>query len=258
MACNRPPVRARYPPLTLGGSLVEGKCRLCKKQSQLCESHIIPEFIYKQLLRDHNKGGRFLKMNAFGKIWHDNHAVKKELLCHGCEETLSKIESPASKFYRSQSHYYGKWMLPFAVSLSWRSLIYKMEFADKPPIQDIEISDIWGGYLLSQKLQKNMLPLSQHVFLCEGIEKGFVDAGGDIISFEGERYVVTKAGSLLVIGMMKNNDRSWRKSRVKSVGGAIPIFKIGGKSQNVSLSFLKLLQAKDLFLKVAIYNSEIV
>src|SRR5687767_12163676 len=111
-----------------------GICRLCQKHANLQESHIIPKFAYQWLIK--SSGGGYLRNTAEpNKRVQDG--IKRNLLCHDCEQIFSQSESDFSKklFYPYVSNSgkifkYEKWLLNFCVSLSWRILNFYLEEDD--------------------------------------------------------------------------------------------------------------------------------
>jgi hypothetical protein len=64
------------------------ECELHKEESKLCESHIIPKFVYKWMK---NTGtGRMRQVNTINKPIYDG--IKKHMLCKQCEDRFSKHE----------------------------------------------------------------------------------------------------------------------------------------------------------------------
>ena len=75
---------------------VVGECKLCKKESKLCYSHIIPEFMY-HMVYDRNPT-RFYEMkiegeNSTSKV--HQKGIREYLLCASCESKLSIYEKYA-------------------------------------------------------------------------------------------------------------------------------------------------------------------
>lgn len=74
------------------------RCFNCQKKAILQDSHIIPEFLYKYVYTNDHK---------FTKISPDNNehieifqkGFREKLLCHNCEELLSKEERITAKFF---------------------------------------------------------------------------------------------------------------------------------------------------------------
>ena len=113
---------------------MRGICRLCDREADLRESHVIPSFVYKWL-KD-TSGTGFLR---FGPE-RNNRAQdgnKFFWLCRDCEDLLNTWETkfanevfhPFNKT-KKDSTAYGPWLLKFCASVSWRVLNYFMEEAD--------------------------------------------------------------------------------------------------------------------------------
>ena len=75
------------------------KCKLCGEETQLCESHIIPELCHKRIYDDKHRAieGRFqngeLRKRTLQK------GKREYLLCSGCEGILNKYETSFSKYW---------------------------------------------------------------------------------------------------------------------------------------------------------------
>jgi hypothetical protein len=70
-------------------------CRLCHQPRELCESHIIPEFLYKTLY-DKEKH-QFAQVSGSPKVRKWQKGFKEKLLCRVCEEKLNKWETYAAQ-----------------------------------------------------------------------------------------------------------------------------------------------------------------
>jgi hypothetical protein len=71
-------------------------CRLCRKPKTLCNSHIIPEFLY-QSLYESNEKHHFIQVSGSQKVRKWQKGFKEKLLCRECEDMLCKWESYAAK-----------------------------------------------------------------------------------------------------------------------------------------------------------------
>lgn len=106
----------------------DGICQLCKQPKELLESHIVPRFIYRH----------FKETSATGYLRHNEcinrrvqDGAKRRLLCAECEGNFNEWETiVANKLYYPLakgnliSSRYGPWLLKFAVSVSWRVLLW--------------------------------------------------------------------------------------------------------------------------------------
>ena len=118
-----------------------GVCRLCGVYKTLRKSHIIPEFIYQPM---YDGKHRFFLMRP-----NDERSVKplqkglaERMLCHGCEQMLSRFERYASDVMTGNSYItisqthdqvrisgldYALFKL-FLLSILWRASVSSLEF----------------------------------------------------------------------------------------------------------------------------------
>jgi hypothetical protein len=70
-------------------------CRLCKREEKLCDSHIIPEFLFKNL---YDSKHRAVELFAKGYKRFVQKGLRDSLLCTGCEGHIARyIEAPFAK-----------------------------------------------------------------------------------------------------------------------------------------------------------------
>lgn len=134
------------------------RCALCGKTSPLQESHIVPRFVWRWLKKTSALGG--LRVGAApNKVVQDG--IKKHLLCWECEQRFQRWETAFAEevFVPFHEHevgefQYGPWLAKFAVSISWRVLMFhKLEGAlsNFPPhlIPKIDAALVtWRDFLL--------------------------------------------------------------------------------------------------------------
>src|SRR5271165_416682 len=83
---------------------VELPCRLCGKASQLCRSHIIPEFLYRSL---YDNKHRFTILSADGLDRYAQRGLNEPLLCRSCETRFAGYERYAADVMRGRiGHHY--------------------------------------------------------------------------------------------------------------------------------------------------------
>lgn len=73
------------------------KCRLCHNERKLCDSHIVPEFLYRDLYDNNHK---MIGINGQGnKGWKPlQKGIREQLFCSDCEQHLNdKYEKPFLK-----------------------------------------------------------------------------------------------------------------------------------------------------------------
>jgi hypothetical protein len=91
-------------------------CRLCGNDAELCDSHIVPEFLYKPLY-----DGKHRTLHARGDLTSKRlvqKGLRERLLCVECERRIGEIERRVA----------GGWELP--------SFLTEASYT-------IEIADIW-------------------------------------------------------------------------------------------------------------------
>ncbi len=72
------------------------KCKLCKKDRELCKSHVIPEFIYTDLYDEkHTFQVLSTSLSPTRKI--EQKGIREKLLCKDCESLLSRYEDYAKR-----------------------------------------------------------------------------------------------------------------------------------------------------------------
>lgn len=109
---------------------VIGICSLCKEESNLLKSHIIPKFVTNWIKETSITKGLRVATNKNKRL---EDGIKKRLLCKNCEKILSKFEShfstnvfhPFLKGEKSFSH--NEDINKFISSISWRVLAMEME-----------------------------------------------------------------------------------------------------------------------------------
>lgn len=114
-----------------------GKCKLCGNKRELCDSHIIPNFVGKWL-KDTSVTG-FLRQAVNANVRRQD-LIKVSLLCRDCEILFSSWETKFKKEVFDvyvdrelnqagsatgtiKSIPYDEWLLKFIISLQWRCLI---------------------------------------------------------------------------------------------------------------------------------------
>ncbi|MCB9497024.1 MAG: hypothetical protein H6686_09100 [Fibrobacteria bacterium] len=72
-----------------------GECKLCKETKDLCGSHLIPKFAYKQTNDSINKSVPVTVNDVFQAV---QSGIKEDMLCKECELILSKNENILKSF----------------------------------------------------------------------------------------------------------------------------------------------------------------
>jgi len=229
-------------------------CALCGLERPLRSSHIIPRFIFKHLKRSSSTGfmrdGSQMNQRA-------QDGIKLPLLCGNCEGTLSEWERVFSEriYYpctkaRNGPLVYEEWMLKFAVSVSWRSLLwYYMEQTRRDETES-ESEDIllkkalgtWRTYLMGKlphpkSFEQHMLlmdcleastpppmgfPPNVNRFFTRGTYMGLSYSNGQ------PRFVFTKMGRVFLFGFIGiDKPRQWVGTKINvrhgSIGGNVTL-----------------------------------
>src|SRR5690554_1024049 len=79
-----------------------GVCLLCEESRELCNSHIIPEFVYKALYDDKH---RFHTLSVSGSAppSYGQKGLRERLLCASCETQLSVHERYVNLLFTGQT-----------------------------------------------------------------------------------------------------------------------------------------------------------
>lgn len=147
---------------------------MCMRERPLRLSHIVPAFAGKYLKETSATG--YLRDGVNPNIRRQD-LTKKELLCDECEQQLSAWEREFSIHafpYMQDDGFrdleYGDWLLKFAVSLSWRTLVSDQQdlvrdfpqFSKKIPATLAS----WRLFLLGERKQPGS---EHHLFVIAGV-----------------------------------------------------------------------------------------
>jgi hypothetical protein len=164
---------------------MQGRCRLCLENVELKESHIIPKFFFREVIKN-SITGKMRASNNINKIIQDG--LKTPFLCGGCEGRFSKYETYFSKnvfqkvinnpvSFQIESN--DDSIRYFILSLSWRYMQFIVEYEENQDIGDSrkkvfteqelyklrETLETWGQVLENEnfgeirKIQMHLIPL---------------------------------------------------------------------------------------------------
>jgi hypothetical protein len=217
-------------------------CALCLQNGDLQESHIIPKFVFRWL----KKGTPIRSNQNINRRIQDG--IKFPLLCRNCEQVFSSWEKTFSEQIFIPLHDskpvtrridYRKWMMKFAVSISWRVLIhYKIieelkDFSEEKIKLINEALEIWRKFLLDeiehpQKFEQHVLPIdiiSTHNL--KGVSP-FINryllrsCHFDIFTSENTIIVYTKLCRIMIFGFVLEKDSSrWQGTKIRVNKGDI-------------------------------------
>lgn len=218
----------------------KGTCALCKSQSQLRRSHIVPSF-FGAYLKETSATGYLRSGDTPNLRLQD--LPTQTLLCDRCEgrvavwekdfkeNVLPLVQSEGFKALR-----YGPSLLPFLVSLSWRVLVCQRELLDKthPHVSEAASRTLenWRLFLLGKRKRPGSehhlfviagiplkVPASSHQKMLHYLLRG-IDAGtaGDSRTL----FVYTKAlRSLVFSPVTPASPKGWIGTRVRSGTGRL-------------------------------------
>ncbi len=214
-----------------------GICRLCEKERELCESHIIPKFIFDWIKKTSATGYLRLAININQRL---QDGTKEKILCKDCELKFSKYENYFAKefFYpyinRTKSSFeHDARLQKFIISVSWRLLKKDLEgFKDFQP-EMFEYAKraekYWREILLEDKTDEKY---EHHLFLFdyisdapENLPDKFQDymmrsTDGTLASSSKEVYVFSKFPSIFFVSSIypTNIREYWNKTLVLAKG----------------------------------------
>lgn len=223
-------------------TIVKGKCALCSKENELRESHIIPKFVFTWF----KDTGGAIRSNRLPNLRIQD-GEKEYLLCGDCEELFNIWEKPFCEklFLPLHSNQptafpirYGSWALRFAVSVSWRVLLYYSRLHDLSHLSEnqneaaLKALAVWRGFLLGEL--PNPSQFEQHLVITDVIK----NYSGPKISPFLNRYllrtvhmsvicsnksamVYTKMGRLILIGFIQGNSEGWKGTKLHINKGLI-------------------------------------
>jgi hypothetical protein len=128
-------------------------CKLCKQESELRLSHIIPKFVYRWMRE--TGPGRFRQMKNFNITIQDG--IKTRMLCGDCEEKFSQCEKwfhqNIFNGYLNRNEkvfFYNPLLRYFAVSILWRVLAFFLDDGNNYKFTlELKKAEIeWRNYLL--------------------------------------------------------------------------------------------------------------
>lgn len=121
-----------------------GKCALCRKEANLENSHIIPKFVPKRIVKKSATG--FMR-NIFNSQKRIQDGSKQYLLCGDCEDRFNKYETIFAsnvfnpyKIGKIEDFEYEEWLSKFIISVNWRTLY--LDLIGYLKEQNIEIDDL--------------------------------------------------------------------------------------------------------------------
>jgi hypothetical protein len=223
---------------------MNGKCALCNKDRKLKSSHIIPKFVF-SWLKDSASSAIRMTFEPNKRV---QDGEKQNLLCSDCEELFGKwgkkfceqvfipLHNDSTNVTRIR---YGAWALKFAVSVSWRVLLYYYKlndishFSERQRDMAQRALEVWRGFLLGElqspeQFEQHLLPIDAidshpgltispflNRYLLRSIHM-------DVICSKKSAYVYTKMGHLILFGFIQEkNPKRWSGTKMHVNKGVI-------------------------------------
>lgn len=215
----------------------KGLCRLCGTNTSLEYSHIIPSFVFKWFKQSSVTG--FMRF-SYTPNQRAQDGFRCYLLCRKCEGLFSGWEKSFSEQIfaplnegKADKLNYGRWLLKFSVSLSWRVLTfykdyeYQLEHLSKELLSSIETSlRIWREFLLDERPHPDKY--EQHILLLDlihdyegrdippNINRYILRSiDSDVAHSNREAFVYSKIGRVLLVGFVKiDTPHEWIGTKV--------------------------------------------
>lgn len=216
-------------------------CELCGSKSPLQRSHLLPNFLFKQL---RGTQGSFFAASLPQKPIQAGPTAN--LLCYSCEQRISLWEGEVQRsFYPNETQAklpikYGPWLQMFALSISWRALTYLKHSTKNPYVslspaaEDLlptipdELHTLaearrmeWGNALLLGQAPSNQN--DQHLLFLNG--KNFHYERSGVVGFtvcisNSITAIVSQLGPCCVLGVLRDErPLAWKGTRIQSLGG---------------------------------------
>ncbi len=235
-----------------------GICQLCGQRKAIVDSHVWPSFAYKRYVSDLSKGGQFLDLQT-GKP-NAQKQYTRPWFCEHCDrDVLGKSEKYAAEVCDrlekapTDAHAYDGCLVPFAVSISWRTVNSWREGRRRSGDEVVEKpSQRWKNYLRGK--ERNLGPYTQHLFIVfdrdASMHKGI---GGTV--FADERLVLSQIGPLFIIGLLDRSHLSvadldvWSHSTLSEEGGTIKPISAWRVGTEITLDCARFLARHDIAVK---------
>ncbi|MGE7787448.1 hypothetical protein ACQKMX_27485 [Bacillus cereus] len=223
---------------------VIGECALCKRESELKLSHIIPKFIFRALKKDSFTGKLRLSAEPNKSI---QDGEKMHLLCGECEQIFSDSERRFSNGiyvpfkndgFNNTLRYDGDWLCRFIASVNWRILYLDIKGfeEDTSRIDETRLTllkkteKIMREYLLKQRM--NLDYIENHIFFFDTVEEAggvtnpHATIQGSVFGYtvgkDDSYYVFTNlTGIWIVTIIQKHPKEKWRNTFVKNEAGRL-------------------------------------
>ena len=217
-------------------------CRLCQQDRPLQNSHIIPRFVSKWLLKSSPTRG-LRDLHTPNRRREDTPTVP--FLCSDCEGIFSPWESRfAAEIFlplhlnQKNFFHYGSWGLKFAASVVWRVLTESLEHGPgRSTLEQSRVARVaeqtWRSFVLEKvrhpdRFEVHAIPLDVVSARHDAAVSPFLNryllraAWAEVIIGKKEVLVYAKLCRILLVGHVIVEDQSrWRTSRLSVSHGTL-------------------------------------
>jgi hypothetical protein len=219
------------------------KCKLCQKEAELRESHIIPSFFFKYLKRSSGTGHLRCQQSPNKRI---QDGFKEYWLCKACEDLFGNWETQFSnKIFRPLTEHsifkfsYDTFLLKFSASISWRVLTFlkEKEGLEHLPEGLQQKSEEFLSHLRLFLLGEKEDPgkYHQHIMLLDLVDDHTIQNMPTNINryflrnidielpySENECLVFTKLPYMVIFGHIFNiNNKNWKNTKINLKKGVL-------------------------------------
>ncbi|MBI3315221.1 MAG: hypothetical protein HYZ86_04730 [Candidatus Omnitrophica bacterium] len=215
-------------------------CGLCGSKARLCESHIIPKFVF-HWLKETSATGKIRIAKAPNRLKQDG--IKEDLLCRSCEDIFNGWETQfANKIFwpylndHTSLFLYEEWLTKFIVSLNWRIVVNRIEDdgkLSKSMKESLKLAEFrFRKYLLNQRrdpghYQNNLIFVDYIESASSPVPSGmtrYLGRGIDatVVFGKNELWIYVKLGKIISVTIIAGQSlMDWKDSRVERLGGEI-------------------------------------
>ncbi len=209
-------------------------CVFCGNEARLCESHIIPAFLFRWLRQRSGKGYIRSTEEPNRRV---QDGPKIFWLCRNCEQAFNQFETAfANKLFLPWTkgdalNTYGDWLLKFCVSLSWRVLKFlrgrnpRTQYTSQQQALMDQAELRWRSFLMGNaphpaKFEQHLipwgitesttiqdLPKNFNRFMDGAITFDIVGSGTSLMTF-------SKLRPFIIFGFIQQNTAQWQGTKV--------------------------------------------
>lgn len=212
------------------------KCKLCLKEAEFQESHVIPLFILNWIKRTSATG--YIREIDDPNLRKQD-CLKLKMLCSACEILISGFEGSFAKriFYPLQKRRelkkidYGPWLKRFIVSLAWRTAVsFRWENLSSAELSLLyDSAEDWRRYLMGKNKDTKS---EHHLILLGAFKNGSIqnlpsnfflhlrrNIDANVFNIDNNLVVYVKLPSLIISSFIKpKKPIGWNNTKIYEKG----------------------------------------